>query len=97
MTEKQGACLFCKGVARDRDKVGQTFHKDGVTVHQYCLVRAGLLAIGKAYRARGSCTVFVSSSASAVFCIGSVPARRGEGRDPRLPASRHPQRIQESL
>ena len=31
-------CLFCKQGISDRDKVGETFHKDDITVHQYCLV-----------------------------------------------------------
>ena len=35
---KDGQCLFCKRAAGDRDVVGQTLQKHGVTVHQYCLV-----------------------------------------------------------
>ena len=77
MTEKQGACLFCRGVARDRDKVGQTFHKDGVTVHQYCLVRAGLLAIGKAYRARELYDFCVFCSILHRGCASEARRRKG--------------------
>jgi hypothetical protein len=36
MAESQ--CPFCKkSAAEERDRVGKTFHKDGVMVHQYCL------------------------------------------------------------
>ena len=37
MAESQ--CPFCKkSAAEERDRVGKTFRKDGVMVHQYCLV-----------------------------------------------------------
>ncbi|CAI8043565.1 G2/M phase-specific E3 ubiquitin-protein ligase, partial [Geodia barretti] len=34
----ESRCPFCKkSAAEERDRVGQTFRKDGVMVHQYCL------------------------------------------------------------